>query len=424
MKRILLPLLLTVHAVFGGSATHLNVTADKFAHAPGEEVVFSIFATDKDHRPADGDVAWTLEGDGGKAVERGTGTATVDEPVVVRTTMDKPGFLRLTATMEADGRKVKFIAGAAVDPDALEPLPEPEDFDEFWAAQKAIVAGANLAKAVLKDAPESLVSGDRYKGMRVASLTFPFADGMAPATAWIVMPEDAAPKSIRAIKAQFDGYGYGGKKPPQWFDRSAITVQVNAHGYELGRDADYYREFEEGTKSNGQGYGFDPVQNADRETCYFRGMLLRDLAALRFAMTLPEWSGKALEVSGGSQGGFQCIAMAALIPETTFCSANAPWLCDIGGEAQLGRLSGWRPKYVPALRYFDTANFGKRVTCKTEIQRSGLADYVCPPSGITVLYNRLSGAASRSIHYIQNSEHLTETDWNPPKNDWRQTFDR
>lgn len=405
------------------AATQVLVSADKLAHAPGEEIVFTVAALDKDRKPAAGAVVWSLRADDGRDVEKGSGTAAPGAPVTIRTSMDKPGFLRLTARLDAPDSKA-FTGGAAVSPDALAALPEPEDFDAFWAAQKAIVDGADLSRAVLADAPESVASKDRYKGLCVRTLTFPFAEGMAPATAWIVMPKDAAPKSVHAIKAGFEGYGFGGKQAPQWFDRNAINIQVNAHGFELGRDSAYYAEFEKATKSNGQGYGLDPQQNASAETCYFRGMILRDLAALRVAMALPEWSGKALEVSGGSQGGFQSVAMAALLPAVTRCTVNAPWLCDLGGAARLGRMrSTFQPAFTPALRYFDTANFAKRVTCDTAIQRAGLADDCCPPSGVTVLYNNFARAKSRRIHYIQGSEHLTPTDWNPPQNDWRQTFD-
>lgn len=401
---------------------HVSVVADAFSHAPGETIRFSISALDGEKKPVEGEVSWRLEADDGRAAEEGSGVATAEVPVVVKTTMEKAGLLRLKATLKANGKT--FLAGAAVSPEALQALPEPEDFDAFWAAQKKLVFEADVSKAELAEVGEDIASQSRYAGMHVRTLTFAFAEGMAPATGWLLMPKGAAPKSLRAIKVNFDGYGFGGKTPPQWFDRNAITLQVNAHGYALAREPEYYKTFEAATKSNGAGYGLDPVQNSDRMACYFRGMLLRDMAAIRVAMALPEWTGDVLEVSGGSQGGFQCVAMAALLPETTFCMPNAPWLCDLGGSAKLGRIrSDFQPAYTDALRYFDTVNFAKRITCKVHIQRAGLGDYVCPPSGVTVLYNNLTKAKARSIHYIQGSEHLTPTDWYPPKDDWRQTFD-
>ena len=45
---------------------------------------------------------------------------------------------------------------------------------------------------------------------------------------------------------------------------------------------------------------------------------------------------------------------------------------------------------------------GKRVRCETFIT-AGLGDYVCPPSGVSVLFNHIKG--SKTIEYIQGSTH-------------------
>ena len=58
-----------------------------------------------------------------------------------------------------------------------------------------------------------------------------------------------------------------------------------------------------------------------------------------------------------------------------------------------------------ALRYFDPVNFAKRVNprSRVEITRAGLGDYVCPPSGIAILYNNLK--CKKSIRWVQGSTH-------------------
>lgn len=53
------------------------------------------------------------------------------------------------------------------------------------------------------------------------------------------------------------------------------------------------------------------------ETTDQLGMLLRDWRALQWAKTLPEWNGKDVAVAGGSMGGYQALAMAALDPGVT-----------------------------------------------------------------------------------------------------------
>ncbi len=90
----------------------VSVVADKFAHEPGEEIVFSIAALDDAKTPVPCEVAWTLDADDGRAAETGSGRAVPDAPVVVRTKMEKPVFLRLAAKFGPDGTKT-FIAGAA-----------------------------------------------------------------------------------------------------------------------------------------------------------------------------------------------------------------------------------------------------------------------------------------------------------------------
>lgn len=100
------------------------------------------------------------------------------------------------------------------------------------------------------------------------------------------------------------------------------------------------------------------------------------------------------------------VPMKAKLTEVTRCNAYKPWCCDLGG-IKLGRLRGWRPDYADGLGYYDTANMGKRVKCGTFLS-AGLGDYVCPPSGVSILYNNIKGP--KTIEYIQGSTH----GYNPP----------
>lgn len=93
-------------------------------------------------------------------------------------------------------------------------------------------------------------------------------------------------------------------------------------------------------------------------------MVLRLMRSLEFLKSLPQWDGKNLKVSGGSQGGLQTIWAAALDPDVTEADSSITWCCDFAGPT-IGRLGGWRPEYVPALNYYDAANHAKRIKCKT-----------------------------------------------------------
>ena len=51
----------------------------------------------------------------------------------------------------------------------------------------------------------------------------------------------------------------------------------------------------------------------------------------------------------------------------------------------------------------DTVNMAKRVKCRTFIT-AGLGDYICPPSGVSLLYNNLK--APKTIEYMQGTTHM------------------
>jgi len=133
-------------------------------------------------------------------------------------------------------------------------------------------------------------------------------------------------------------------------------------------------------------------------------MSLRVMRALQYVKTLPQWNGKDLLVSGGSQGGLQTIWAAALDSDVTEADAVVPWGCDIGGKENFNRhFGGWHLPYTRAMDYFDCINMAKRIKCKMVISRAGLGDYVCPPSGIAVMYNNLK--CDKTIRWHQNNEH-------------------
>ena len=141
-------------------------------------------------------------------------------------------------------------------------------------------------------------------------------------------------------------------------------------------------------------------------------MALRVMRALQFVKALPQWNGKDLRIFGGSQGGLQTIWAAGLDPQVTYAQPSIPWCADLGAHKTINRLNGWRPDYVPALDYYDIVNHAKRIplTCHTDIERAGLGDSDCPPSGVTIIYNNIPGP--KKIRFCQGSDHgFSLKDW-------------
>ncbi len=396
------------------SLVQITGTTDKnpITYAVGEEMTFTL-KTDFGGQTPEGQytLKWDCYGDDGQITQ---GEYTVsDQPLVIKTSLKTPGFIRIRATLYTPEGKpfkklnskktlenVTFNGGAGAEIAKLTGTPEPEDFDEFWNDQKKKLDAVPIKFTMNKtSAPDAKV--DVY-AVEVACA------GPRPVTGYLTIPANATPKSLPA-QVRFDGYGVHGKRDtPDYAPKSGpedrIVFHINAHGYELLRDAKYYQDFNESIKSNGKGYALDPIQNENRETAYFYGMVLRVMRSLQFVKQLEQWNGKTLNVSGGSQGAAQCIWAAGLDPDVTFASISVPGFCDIGGTANFNRIPiNWGVPYTRAMDYYDLINFAKRVKCRVNVTRAGLGDYTCPPSRVTVFYNNLK--CPKKITWVQGSTH-------------------
>jgi cephalosporin-C deacetylase-like acetyl esterase len=178
----------------------------------------------------------------------------------------------------------------------------------------------------------------------------------------------------------------GPQKFPADFDRDVLFVCVHPHGFLPGRDDAFYSAAFAAISNGGHGgaYGFRDAENADPRSCYFRGMVQRALAAVRFAKTLPAWDGEHVTFAGRGQGAFLAVACAALDGDATFLRLSAPWLCGLGLD------TSWQPSFQPSLRYFDAVNFAKRVDVPAQIE-ADLLDTAHSPAGAARLYNALRG---------------------------------
>lgn len=372
------------------------------SYLPGDTMTFTLQLLEDGKPLAGKKLQWKCSGDD-KKVTNGEATSSATEPLVLTSSVDKPGFVHVeidvlnadgTPLNDAAGKPLKFQGGAGASPEKLTSIPEPADYDAFWTAQKKRLAEVPL-KFTLTEVPS------QKPGFQVFDVKVDCAGGK-PVSGYLVKPKDAAAKSLPA-QVGFMGYGVTSAKPD--YLEGKLYFTINAHGIENGKDEAYYKQLLEGEL---KGYAFNSEQNAKPETCYFNGMMLRVLRALEFVKAQPEWDGKTLISGGGSQGGLQALAAAALDPDVTRCNVYKPWCCDIGG-ASLDRLKGWRPDYTEAIGYYDSVNFAKRIKCPGVTIVSGLGDYVCPPSGIAVLYNNIT--VPKEIKYLQGSTH----GYNPPK---------
>lgn len=309
---------------------------------------------------------------------------------VLEARLEGPGFLQ--ARVSAAGLSGAVLAAAACEPEKIPPsMTAPDDFDAFWAAQKAALAKVP-AKAALAPVATT-VKGTEAFDVQVDCL------GGKPASGYFGRPKGAKPKSLPAVLL-VHGAGVRSSNPGSvsWAANGGgmLSFDLNAHGIPNGKPAEFYTALQ-----NGELKDYRIIGNKDREQCYFRGMFLRLVRAIDFLTAQPEWDGRTVIVYGSSQGGFQAFAAAGLDERVSFICAGVPAGCDHTGS-QMDRISGW-PKIVtngpdgkpdPAAlqtsRYFDCVNFARRCHAKGAVVTVGFIDTTCPPTSVYAAYNALT----------------------------------
>ncbi|MEI8020276.1 MAG: acetylxylan esterase [Schlesneria sp.] len=366
----------------------LKATADRpdALYAVGEPATFTIEALDDEKSFVDGKVVCVFSRDGWQSQPPQT-VVLKEGKATITGKLDEPGFLLLRATIG----KTVALAGAGYDPLQLKPsLPVPDDFDQFWAAQKEALAKVPL-KSLLTSV-ESPAKGVDAFDVQVSCLG-------KPVSGYFGRPQNAKPKSLPAILfVHGAGVRSANLGSTHWADKEGgmLSLDINAHGIPNGKPDDFYTALAQGELKDYRNEG-----RQDREQCYFKGMFLRLIRAIDFLTEQPEWDGKTVIVYGSSQGGFQAFAAAGLDPRVTFFCAGVPAGCDHTGIA-VNRINGW-PKIVPidaqgkpdplaleTSRYVDCVNFATRAKCKGAAVTVGFIDTTCPPTSVYAAYNALT----------------------------------
>lgn len=360
----------------------------------GETIRFSIYARNKCKNIDCDYIRWTLKTDDGKQ-SSGFGSCKADSPLVVETSLERPGFayLNCTAYSESNDPTGAFDvleAGAGADVENIlyhDTLPD--DFDEYWNDIEKLIANTEIELLQFKEMSDAKKRFNAYHVMvktpegrpSAFTLTVPQADGKYP------------------IKLCFMGYGV--RPAPVNYFENTITASFDAHGMDTTHSG---IEVAENYPDIYSGYGFSDADNDSKEKTYYRGMMIRDLMGLKYLKTLDKWDGKNIISYGGSQGALQAVTVAAHDSSVSFLDVWIPWFCDLSARSQ-GYISGWRPNFKEGLRYFDTAAQGMRVKCPTRIF-AGLGDTICPPASVMALYNGIK--AQKSIQFTQARTHSYE----------------
>lgn len=443
MKTKIIPALLIAFSISAANAAGVLDKAwlrgvtdkDPISYHAGEEIVFTVTPMDLDGPipPDTYQLEWLYSDESGK-FDKGMQPFT-EEPFVYRTSLDKPGFVRLEVYVlgpdgkrfekpflgdastpegrkamnkyEKSNKKVFFDGGAGVDVDQIRTLAEkPADFDEFWERQFKRLDLVPL-KADLVEIGSPRPDTTRRWAVRIDCA------GLRPVTGYLTVPKAVDDGKRFPARLETVGYGVAFQEPPAAASDNEIVLIINAHGMKLrefgATEADW-RALKWEISSHGATYAFEAKQNEDPEVSYFNGMFLRVKRALQYLKTLEGWNGKDLRASGWSQGGLQTIWAAACGEGVTSAEIGIPWGCDWYSDK--ARLEGKAPTnnwYVPwteSLGYYECEYLAKRIpaNCRVAILRAGLGDYTCPPRGVAAFWNALE-CDNASIRWVQGSTH-------------------
>ncbi len=428
MKNLLIPaVMLCVLSVSAGTLKFDCSTNRKDAiYRAGEKIIFTVKLTEDGKTAADKFIQYR-HNHADKIVKKDKVSAA--EELKLETSSQKPGWIYIqvwakdgknqfikqpvTVKGKTSNQTVTAMIGSMVEPEKLlPPMKEPEDFDAFWDKVKkelAAVPMKELEKVQLKE----------EKRINLYDIKIACA-GDKPVSGYLGVPLNAKPKSCPAI-VSFHGAGVrSSNKPTSWAMRGLIALDINAHGIVNGKPQSFYDDLRKNyyytTHDKFRQTRYALWNRHDRELYYFKGMYMRLMRALEYVKSLPEWDGKQLIVSGGSQGGAQVIAACGLDHDITFARAGVPAMCDHSGC--LGdRRSGWpglytreenkeNPAYAKCASYYDGAYFARRIKCPIWIN-TGFIDNVCPPTSVFAAYNSIPATTEKHIETSPEGGHST-----------------
>lgn len=300
-------------------------------------------------------------------------------PIGTRT---EPGFKTISYQFEVAGQKYRDMVNVGFSPEKLQPLtPVPADFDAFWANALAEAEAVDL-NPVVTPLPQYST-----ETVEVSKVKLTVGPGGRNIYAYLSRPKDGKKHPVL-----FDPPGAGNRKrSPSTFyaDRGYIYMNINIH-----HDADSELPDDQYNTIVNPIADYTHMGIEDPDSFYYKAVYAACSRCIDYLCSLPDWDGKNVGVTGGSQGGALTIVTAALNDKVTFCAPFYPALCDLLGATQ-GRAPGW-PKYFlngpekqgaeKTLAYYDVANFARKVTCPV-FYSFGYNDPTCCPTSTYAVYN-------------------------------------
>ena len=321
------------------------------------------------------------------------------EALVSMGTMTEPGFLACQYEFRAaDGKNYKDLVKVAYEPEKIESFtPMPKDFDQFW--QKALKEARKVDfQPVYFDVADATNDKLLTKLVRLRVGKDKWIYGM------LTIPRDGNQHPVVLCPP-----GAGSTKvfPSDYFgNEGMIYMKIEIHDNDPRIPDDEYNRMR-AKKCD----GYMRRGMASKDTYYYKNVYVGCARAVDFLCSLPEWDGKNVIVTGGSQGGALTIVTAALNEKVTMCAPFYPALCDLTGFLHQ-RAGGW-PKFfsgfykdgridiphdqaVETLQYFDVVNFARQLKVPT-FMSWGYNDDTCSPTSVWAAWNEIQAPKEKDI---------------------------
>ena len=403
------------------SRVAVTVTPDRpgWTYQPGEPVTFRIDVVRDGHPVPGAPVKYGVGPEMLPPVTEGTAVIASGPLTVQGGTMKAPGFLRLVATATVDGRTYRGVGTAGFAPDRIQPTQmDPPDFDAFWDGERKRLAALRLdakwtplpeyGNADVDCAQVNLQNVGLTEGASrlYGILCQPRAAGRYPA---LLSVPGAGVRPYRGL--------------PELAARGLIVLQIGIHGIPVIQPQEVYDTLARGGLSGYPTFGLD-----SRERYYYRRVYTGVLRANDFLTSLPQWDGRNLGVTGGSQGGALAIVTAGLDRRVTRLAAFYPALSDVTGYLQQ-RAGGWPhmfraaegpgahrdPAKTTTTQYYDVVNFARRITAPGWYSW-GYNDETCPPTSMYSAYNVIK--AQKKLVLAFDTGHRTTQEQTDDVSDW------
>jgi len=380
----------------------------------GENVKFTISVFENGNLLKNAKVSYEIGPEKMTPTKRDSSVLATGSITVEGGTMKTPGFLRCVAVVKVKGKEYRNLATAGFEPEKIVAAVEnPADFTAFWDQAKTELAKIPL-DARLTLLPERCTGTVNVYHLNLQN----FKEGTRLyGILCVPKKEGKYPALLKVPGAGVRPY-YGDVKMAE---KGIITLEIGIHGIPVTMDTQVYNDLSAGALN---GHVSNNLDNRDRY--YYKRVYLGCVRANDFLVSMPQFDGKNLGVTGGSQGGALSIITAALDTRVKWLGAYYPALCDMAGYFQ-GRAGGWphifdknnphhhTPEKIKTAAYYDVVNFARLVKIPGYYSM-GFNDETCPPTSMYAAYNVV--AAPKTVDLFLETGHWTYPEEVERMNNW------